>query len=95
LAELDGLDPSVWLYGQNVLTTWGGGDFNHLLKEALVALGDAQVLTADSYGISGLASLPIETPTDFRPLLEKAVLERKVELSAANVFERQPRSRGT
>ena len=89
LAELDGFDPHVWRYSQGILTTWGGGDFNNLLKESFVALGYAQVLTADSYGISGFASLPIGTPADFVPLLEKAVSERKVKLSAANAF-REP-----
>jgi hypothetical protein len=86
---LAGFDPHVWRYSQGILTTWGGGDFNALLKESFVALGYAQVLTADSYGISGFASLPIGTPCDLVPLIEKAVLERKVKLSAANLF-REP-----
>ena len=89
LAELDGIDPRVWQFGKNTLTTWGGGDFNHFVKEVLVALGYAPALEADSYGISGLDSLPCKTPADLKPLLEKAVTGRKVKLAAANSF-REP-----
>jgi hypothetical protein len=71
------------------LTTWGGGDFNHFVKEVLVALGYSSALEADSYGISGLDSLPCKTPADLKPLLEKAVTGRKVKLAAANSF-REP-----
>jgi ATP-dependent Lhr-like helicase len=89
LAELDGSDPHVWRYSQGILTTWGGGSFNQLLKAVLVGLGYAQSLSADSYTISGLASLPIQTPIDFKAIIEKAVRERKVKLSAASLF-REP-----
>jgi ATP-dependent Lhr-like helicase len=68
LAELDGFDPHIWRYNQGTLTTWGGGDFNNLVKESLVALGYAQALTADSFSISGFSSLPVGTPSDFVPL---------------------------
>jgi hypothetical protein len=69
-----------------VLTTWGGGDFNTLIKLVLIALEYEQALVADSYSISGFTSLPIGSPADLGPVLDKAVLERKIKLAAANAF---------
>ncbi len=89
LAERDGSDPTVWSYSQGVLTTWGGGEFNYLLREALRALGYGDALKADSFGISGFDALPIEVPSDLWPLVEQAIRERKLRLAAANVF-REP-----
>ena len=85
-AELGGTDPRIWSYDQGVLTTWGGGVFNRLIKEVLLTLGYAQALVADSYAISGFCSLPIESPADLGALLDQAIFERKLKPKTASAF---------
>ncbi len=91
LAEVRQIDPTVWQYRDSVLTTWGGGPYNLLLMETLQALALASDLTSDSFAIRGLTSLACTTPAEFKPLVEKAVMERRLPLRVANLFRERTR----
>jgi ATP-dependent Lhr-like helicase len=86
MAELQGNDPRVWSYFSGVLQTWGGGDFNRLLRESLLAMGMPEGITADSFALRGIDSLPVRSPAEFKPLIDKAVRERRISPGAANAF---------
>jgi ATP-dependent Lhr-like helicase len=91
LAEVRELDPRVWQYRNSILTTWGGGPYNLLLKEALQALALASDLTSDSFTIGRLAHLPWSDPRELRSLVELAVTERRLPLRVANAFRESTR----
>jgi ATP-dependent Lhr-like helicase len=86
MAELQGVDPRGWTFRGGVLQTWGGGDFNRLLRETLLTTGLPESITADSFGIGGLTTLPVATPAQFKPLIEKVVRERRIRPAATNAF---------
>src|SRR6266536_5546237 len=62
LTELAGVDPRIWVRDDSGLTTYGGDDYNLLLKFLLIKRGVVGKLVHDSIGVKGLSNSVVVTP---------------------------------
>ncbi len=54
IAEIRGIDPKQWLRDGDTLYTWGGFDFNHLIKTMLKNMKISKIVRIDDFSITGL-----------------------------------------
>lgn len=86
IAEIRGLDPRQWRFGANRLTTWGGVEYNRLIKLVLQKGQAAEKISTDDEGLSAQCWHVVPSPDLILALAER-VLRSNLGKSAAGFRE--------
>jgi len=86
IAEIRGMDPRQWRFDENRLTTWGGGEYNRLIKLVLQKEQAAERISADDEGLSAQRWNMVPSPDLIHVLTERAA-HSKLGKSAAGFRE--------
>lgn len=71
VAEIRGIDPKRWYFSEHRLTTWGGSDYNRLLKIIFQKENVAQKVTSDEEGLSAHKWNVVPDPERTRDMAER------------------------
>jgi len=88
-AELSGTDPSQWLIMDNHLRTWGGSDYNRLLKNILMNLKIAIDIKSNDFDLSSQNWDSIPNPGQIIILTENYLKNKKLPSDSMRIF-REP-----
>jgi len=87
--ELSGIDPRQWLIMDNHLITWGGSEYNRLLKIILMNLRIGTDIKCDDFDLSSQNWNSIPNPRQMISLTENYLKNRKLPSDSIRIF-REP-----